>query len=604
MKFERKKMVNWYDPKQLAFTATKTVISGIFGNFADRREMQAALDPLLEPHDFSDKSEIWIDYISDLGDGFDATYTMAHLMAQNQLEANGEILSRGDILIMGGDQVYPTPELEEYDNRLKGPYNAAYPWVENDKDRPSLFALPGNHDWYDGLTNFLRLFCQGRSLGNWHSKQRRSYFALKLPHNTWLLGIDVQLHADIDYPQLCYFKEVARNQFKEHDKIILCTAEPSWVYQSLDKKDNAHERINFFINRILYDRREDKYDRIPSESYYDKNKSIEILTILTGDFHHYSRYELINPEGQYCQLITAGGGGAFMHPTHTLKQTISPSEDTSAELKGVFPPIDASRRLSWRNLLFPLYSIKMALFLGVYHLFTVWLLQVGSGGGVSFLETLGKLSWAEHGLKDLADIIWDNVRLNPGVLALNLILFLGIFFFTDTKSGRGKWNYLAGGTHALLQILSFYLLCWLFALLNLNYWNMPLDSFWQIGLFSLEMILVGAGVSGMLFGLYLLFSISFLDSHMTEASSSYRWEGYKNFLRIKLTSEGITIYPIGVEKVVKNWKNTGSEENPKFEGYPIDYQLIEGPIFIAFAKPPVEENLSERKGEGLTSTNS
>ncbi|HLW21214.1 MAG TPA: metallophosphoesterase, partial [Cyclobacteriaceae bacterium] len=179
MRFERKKMVNWYDPEQLAYTATKTVISGIFGNFADRREMQAALDPKLEPHDLSDKSEVWIDYISDLGDGFDATYTMAHLMAQNQLVGNGEVLSRGDILIMGGDQVYPTPELEEYDNRLKGPYNAAYPWVENDGQRPSLFALPGNHDWYDGLTNFLRLFCQGRSLGNWHSKQRRSYFAIK-----------------------------------------------------------------------------------------------------------------------------------------------------------------------------------------------------------------------------------------------------------------------------------------------------------------------------------------------------------------------------------------------------------------------------------------
>src|SRR5690606_37210271 len=147
---------------------------------------------------------------------------------------------------------------------------------------------------------------------------------------------------------------------------------------------------------------------------------------------------------------------------------------------------------------------------------------------------LGSLSWTEHGWKDLASIIWDNVRLNPGVLALNLILFLGIFFFTDTKSGRGKWNYLAGGTHALLPIVSFYLLCWLFSQLNFNYWNMSLDSLWPIVLFSLDVILVGGGVSGMLFGLYLLVSISFLDSHMTEASSSFRWEGYKNFLRIHL----------------------------------------------------------------------
>src|SRR5690606_28275312 len=101
MKFKRKKMVNWYDPRQLAFTAVKTVISGIFGNFADRREMQAALDPDMDPYDFSDKPEIWIDFISDLGDGFDATYTMAHLMAQEQLEVEGETIKRGSILIMG-----------------------------------------------------------------------------------------------------------------------------------------------------------------------------------------------------------------------------------------------------------------------------------------------------------------------------------------------------------------------------------------------------------------------------------------------------------------------------------------------------------------------
>src|SRR5690606_1693852 len=208
MRFIRKKMVNWYDPKQLAFTAVKTVISGIFGNFADRREMQAALDPGVEYFDYSDRPELWVDFISDLGDGFNSTYTLAHLMAQEQLDLDGHLLKRGNILIMGGDQVYPTPELKEYNNRLKGPYNAAFPWIEGDKDRPSLFALPGNHDWYDGLTNFLRLFCQGRSLGNWHSKQRRSYFALKLHHDYWLWGIDVQLNADIDYPQLCYFKEI------------------------------------------------------------------------------------------------------------------------------------------------------------------------------------------------------------------------------------------------------------------------------------------------------------------------------------------------------------------------------------------------------------
>lgn len=563
-------MVNWYDPQQLAFTAVKTVISGIFGNFADRRETQAALDPNMEPYDYSDKPELWIDYISDLGDGFNPTYTMAHLMAQESLEVDGQKIMRGEILIMGGDEVYPTPEREEYDNRLKGPYNAAYPWIEGDQDRPGLFALPGNHDWYDGLTNFLRLFCQSRSLGNWHSKQRRSYFALKLPHNYWLIGIDVQLNADIDFPQLCYFKEIAEHDFTAKDKIILCTAEPSWVYKSFDKKNNSHERIKFFIDKILHGK---------GDTYEEKNKDIQITAILTGDLHHYSRYEEIDLNQQKCQLITAGGGGAFMHPTHTLKASITPVEGY-AKLETTFPPANASRRLSLNNIIFPYYSLTMILFFGVLHLFTTWILQVWSPRGTNFMEQLSDLSLFDGQFQEILSLIFDSIRVNPSVLALNLLLFVGILFFTDTSSGKGKWNYMAGAVHGLLHLINLYFFIWLFCRWNLHHLEMEVSNWKQILLFSGEMILIGGIVSAILFGIYLLFSISLLNNHTTEASSSFRWEGYKNFLRIHLTKEGVTIYPIGVKKVVKNWKNVGSEDHPKFEGDPINYSLIEKPIKI------------------------
>jgi hypothetical protein len=570
MKFKRKRMVDWFDPRQLAFTATKTVISGIFGNFADRREMQAALDPKLEPHDYSGRPELWIDFISDLGDGFDATYTMAHLMAQEELVVEGQGIKRGNILIMGGDQVYPTPEMEEYDNRLKGPYNAAFPWVENDKDRPSLFALPGNHDWYDGLTNFLRLFCQGRALGNWHSKQKRSYFALKLPYNTWLLGIDVQLNADIDYPQLCYFREVA-GQFKINDKIILCTAEPSWVFQSFDKKDKSNERLSFFINRILFDRQDVKN----SGDGFQQKKEVEVVAILTGDLHHYSRYEEIDKAGSKRQLITAGGGGAFMHATHTLKTSITLSEKSTASLKGVFPPVDASRSLSWKNLLLGWYSPSFALFFGVFHLLTAWFLQIGSRTESDFFRKIGSIPM--EGWGDFVVVLWQNLQYNPAVLILNGMLLIGIYRFTDTKCGKETWTHMAGAIHALLHVILFYILYW-----RLAGWHTGLDEGLPTGLFVLGMGLLGGIATSVLFGLYLLISTSLLDNHITEASSSYRSEGFKNFLRIHLSPEGLTIYPIGIEKIVKNWRNTGSDENPRFEGGPIDYQLIEQPIHIPF----------------------
>lgn len=564
MKFERKQMVDWYNPKQLAFTATKTVVSGIFGNFADRREMQAALDPGLKPHDVTEKDEIWIDFIADLGDGFNATYSMAHLLAQEHLIVSDEKIQRGDILIMGGDQVYPTPELEEYDNRLRGPYHAAFPLNKEEKSRPLLFALPGNHDWYDGLTNFLRLFTQERTLGNWQSKQRRSYFAIKLPHNTWLLGIDVQLHADIDHPQLCYFKEVAQT-FADNDKIILCTAEPSWVFQSMNRNDKSNERLNFFINRILFGAANEEEERAGILPEKQKRK-IELIAILTGDMHHYSRYEA---EGDLWkrQLITAGGGGAFMHCTHTLPTKLA----DGTTLKSAFPPLDTSKALVWRNLLLPFYSLWFTIFFGGFHLLTAWFLQLGNKETV-FLQNVGMVPG------DFLLQLTQNLPYNPPVLILNLILWIGIWRFTDTQSGKSPWTYIAGFVHATLQVVLFY---WLY-LLNAR-WSVEAGSL-DIVRFIVGLFVSGGLASGLLFGLYLFVSINWVGNHITEASSSFRWEGYKNFLRLKLTADGLTIYPVGVEKIATNWKNTGTEENPSFEGGPVNYELIEPPIYISFAQ--------------------
>jgi hypothetical protein len=94
------------------------------------------------------------------------------------------------------------------------------------------------------------------------------------------------------------------------------------------------------------------------------------------------------------------------------------------------------------------------------------------------------------------------------------------------------------------------------------------------------MILVGGVISGVLFGIYLAFSVIVLKNHITEGSSSYRWEGYKNFLRIRLDKDSLTIYPIGFKTVVSDWKNIGSDEAPKFEGSPVKFSLIEPPIEI------------------------
>src|SRR5437762_1918919 len=83
---------------------------------------------------------------------------------------------------LGGDQVYPTASGQQYDDRFKGPFHAALPVPPAEGAQPRLYAVPGNHDWYDGLTAFLRLFVRAHDgdIGGWQTRQTRSYFAIEL----------------------------------------------------------------------------------------------------------------------------------------------------------------------------------------------------------------------------------------------------------------------------------------------------------------------------------------------------------------------------------------------------------------------------------------
>ena len=140
------KMVSWYDPRLLARIGVRTIISSVFGQYADQRLMQAVTDPC-ERQGSGDPLRLlrsqrrrpakcitpdengayWIDYIADVGDGFESTYTMAYLLAQDGLDVRGAgRLRHGEILIMGGDQCYPQATREEYKKRLLQPFNWAF----------------------------------------------------------------------------------------------------------------------------------------------------------------------------------------------------------------------------------------------------------------------------------------------------------------------------------------------------------------------------------------------------------------------------------------------------------------------------------------------
>ncbi|HVK20791.1 MAG TPA: metallophosphoesterase, partial [Actinokineospora sp.] len=216
--FAPKPAVRWLAPKVLISTGIQSVIATIFGSYADKRELQGSLPAKI--HRYDDDDELWIDFVADVGDGFDPTYSVASLLAAEALEIEGHgELPRGRLLIMGGDQVYPSASTQNYEDRSKGVYRAAFP--APDGEPPTLFALPGNHDWYDGLTSFLRVFAQQRGFGGWETAQTRSYFAIELPHRWWLFAIDTQFDDYVDSPQLEYFRK-ASAELRPGDGVILC----------------------------------------------------------------------------------------------------------------------------------------------------------------------------------------------------------------------------------------------------------------------------------------------------------------------------------------------------------------------------------------------
>ena len=318
--FTPRKRLRWLSVGLLLHTAKAVVTSTAFGNFVDRRELEAIrpTDPeTLDIVNLSDRPEVWVDYVSDPGDSFDATVAIAALAGRTEpLRLDGPdgaeaALEPCRLLVLGGDEAYPIGSRENYHDCLRGPYRATS--TEFDDDRIVL-AIPGNHDWYDGLVSFIRTFCQQRRIGGWQTRQRRSYFAVKLPHNWWLWGIDIQLDEDIDEPQLDYFAAVA-GRVEPGAGIILCWAKPAWVETS-PANPAPYAQIEYFERRVV-------------------PRHAEIRIALSGDSHHYARYE--NPETG-SQKITAGGGGAYLAPTHKLPNTLQLPDDTERTAGGRTAP--------------------------------------------------------------------------------------------------------------------------------------------------------------------------------------------------------------------------------------------------------------------------
>jgi hypothetical protein len=508
-------MTGWFDPGVLSQTAVMLLTANIFGRHSDTRLIEALGTQPQGSFDYSQqKGDFWLDYVADIGDGWNPTYAIAQAIA-----ADAQGTEPGKVLVMGGDQVYPYPSREAYARRTETPYKEAF---ADKAHKPDLFAIPGNHDWFDSLIAFSRLFCRPeRGFAGCPTRQTRSYFALHLPRDWWLLGIDLQLGADFDEPQIRYFRQVAA-QMSAKSNIILCVPEPQWIYEcTYPGYDSYNARtLEYFSNEVI---------RQP------------ISVSITGDMHFYTRHS--SPEGAH--KIIAGGGGAFLHPTHR--------PDTTQLLDGFteqvcYPDKKVSARLAWKNLLFPFLNPRACGLPALIYALSAWF--VSSRLNLADLDTFSNAaaSALSIAVRDPFSGLWL------------LLVSAALVFFTDTHSQL--YRLIGGGLHAVAHLFAALGLAWLAMHFTISWLGLTYGTPLQLLLAGALTFLGGALVGGFIIGLYLLISISVFGRHNGEAFSSLRIQDYKQWLRLRVDASGeLTIWSFALDRVPRKWKE-GANGHP------------------------------------------
>jgi len=270
--------------------------------------------------------DVWVDFLADTGDDVSVSRAVARLVfASYELpdpERDGEHLlaPRGDVLLFGGDTAYPVATATEIANRVLVPFNQVL--EERDDGVPRvLLGIPGNHDWYDGLDGFGRLFRRradeadarpsmlgvsqrmlehyaewakqflrgGRVekpkslvLRGYTAIQNASFFVLPLTSTLHLLGVDRQLR-ELDGRQARFLTD----WLADHPQVTPWVALPDPVYHF-----GAPSPTGTAMLRAL-----------------GLDTEAKPAFLLSGDVHHYERFR----HGQALHVV-AGGGGAFLHP--------------------------------------------------------------------------------------------------------------------------------------------------------------------------------------------------------------------------------------------------------------------------------------------------
>ncbi|MFI8521840.1 hypothetical protein ACIGEZ_29095 [Streptomyces sp. NPDC085481] len=589
--FTPQEQVRWLAPRQLARTAVKAVLAAVFAGYADKREFQEVLEadlleaPLVRPA----PREFWFDFVADLGDGFDATSSVACTLAEEELAVGRPPLSlpRGSLLVLGGDEVYPAASAQGYEDRMKGPYRAA---LSEAPDRPLMVALPGNHDWYDGLTAFLRMFTQQRSIGAWQTRQTRSYFCVRLPERWWLVGLDSQLGSYFDDPQLRYFEKHLSANLEDGDGVIVCSAEPTWL-DSAESDADAFNALHWFDRNVIRTR----VDPASGERVAT-NASVRLW--LTGDRHHYARYaerlpgdphdaEVPAPDPRRRQMVTCGLGGAYLAATHRLPAVV-PLPPHGARLRDkdeppvefarmgtTYPDAARSRRLA-RGIAVPWSGHWLPWRNGGFAQLTA------AGHVILFLLMSFLFALAEGVLRPVDAVRRAGVGdfWGFGAVCLGVAAGLLVLGFLGRLLRRRRASPPSGPAVAVLAQIVVALAALVVTV------AIPFPASWD-GWVVLFVCLAVAAVFGSVVGsgVFALWVLSARGGEVAEwQMSGQSIEDHKGFLRLRIAPGGdLTLYPLVLESICRDWRLVDAPfggKRPEPAVKPA-VRLIEDPVVIS-----------------------
>ena len=318
------------------------------------------------------------------------------------------------------------------------------------------------------------------------------------------------------------------------------------------------------------------------------NAGAEVALTLSGDKHHYSRYER-GTAGSPRHRITAGGGGAHTTTTHGLRPGVeltgAQSEATVGyALRTAWPTREQSYELRDKVFRSVARVHTLGILIGAIYALLAVLVAAGLKDQATGLgESLsGRGVW---GLVGDALTVWNG--------ALIVALFAGLIAFANTEDGerlsaRAK-RWLFGGLHAAAHVVPAFALT-LLALWLLRDWSAPSEGEPVLGwIAAAALFAVGFTYGRVVFALYLwLANRNDGRQHSSEINGANASTEYKNFLRLRLgPDEALTVYPIGIRSC-PSWRledAAAADTDPWFvpeadQGEPRP-ELIEEPISIA-----------------------